>query len=211
MGKPQSEYYISVDIEADGPCPGLNSMKQLGAAFYNAQGVFMGSLCLNLEPLPDAQPDPETMAWWAKQELEQPGIIARLEEDQRTPFDAMRTFAEQVEHYNKVLKGKPVVVCYPAGFDFTFIYWYLMRFNGKSCVGFSCIDLKTMSMALLNRGYRDHGKKDMPKHWFAAGLPHTHRAEDDAIEQAELFFAMREDLRKLHTMVPEEWMLLRWA
>ena len=32
----------------------------------------------------------------------------------------------------KSLKGKPVFVAYPAGFDFLFVYWYLIRFVGES-------------------------------------------------------------------------------
>jgi len=36
--------------------------------------------------------------------------------------------------------GKPVFVGYPAGFDFLFVYWYLIRFTGESPFSFSALD-----------------------------------------------------------------------
>ena len=63
----REERYISVDIEADGPVPGLHSMLSLGAAAYNAWGQCVGKFSANLETLPDATTDERTMAWWATQ------------------------------------------------------------------------------------------------------------------------------------------------
>ena len=61
------ERYISVDVEADGPVPGLHSMLSLGAAAYNAWGQRVGKFSANLETLPDATTDDRTMAWWKGQ------------------------------------------------------------------------------------------------------------------------------------------------
>jgi hypothetical protein len=60
----------------------------------------------------------------------------------------------------KALPGKPVFVGYPAGFDFLFVYWYLIRFAGESPFGFSALDIKIYAMALL--------KKDIAKALKAA-------------------------------------------
>ncbi len=38
------------------------------------------------------------------------------------------------------LAGKPVFVAYPAGFDFLFVYWYLIRFAGESPFSHSALD-----------------------------------------------------------------------
>jgi hypothetical protein len=89
----------------------------------------------------------------------------------------------------KTLDGKPVFVAYPAGFDFLFIYWYLMRFVGESPFSHSALDMKTYAMAVLKTGYRDSTKRNMPRSWFDK-LPHTHVALDDAIEQGALFCNM---------------------
>jgi len=83
-------------------------------------------------------------------------------------------------------KRSPVFVAYPAGFDFLFVYWYLIRFVGKSPFSHSALDVKTYSMAMLKCGYREAGKRNMPKRWFDPH-PHTHVALDDAIEQGALF------------------------
>jgi DNA polymerase III alpha subunit (gram-positive type) len=85
--------------------------------------------------------------------------------------------------------SKPVFVAYPASFDFTFVYWYLIRFTGHSPFSHSALDIKTYAMARLKAAYRESTKRNMPKCWFER-LPHTHRALDDAIEQGALFCNM---------------------
>ena len=56
------ERYISVDVETDGPVPGMHSMLSIGAAAYNAWGQGVGKFSANLETLPDAITDDRTMA-----------------------------------------------------------------------------------------------------------------------------------------------------
>jgi hypothetical protein len=70
----QPEFYISVDIESDGPCPGINSMLQFGAVFYDPQGKTVRELDLNIFPVEGAVQDQNTMKWWAEQEVKRPGI-----------------------------------------------------------------------------------------------------------------------------------------
>src|SRR5205085_2994361 len=89
----------------------------------------------------------------------------------------------------KSLGGKPVFVAYPAGFDFLFVYWYLIRFTGASPFSHSALDIKTFAMAMLGTDYRDSTKRNMPKHWFD-DVPHTHVALDDAVGQGRLFCNM---------------------
>ena len=54
----------------------------------------------------------------------------------------------------KSLAGRPVFVAYPAGFDFLFVYWYLIRFVGESPFSHSALDLKSFAMAVLKKDYR---------------------------------------------------------
>jgi hypothetical protein len=95
----------------------------------------------------------------------------------------------------KSLPGKPVFVGYLAGYDFLFVYWYLIRFTGESPFSFSALDIKTFSMCLLKLGFRETTKKRMPKRWFSAD-PHTHVALDDAIGQGRLFMNMLKESRQ---------------
>ncbi len=89
----------------------------------------------------------------------------------------------------KTLKGRPVFVAYPAGFDFLFVYWYLIAFAGESPFSHSALDMKSYAMAVLKTEYCESTKNNMPRSWFD-DLPHTHVALDDAIEQGALFCNM---------------------
>ncbi len=105
----------------------------------------------------------------------------------KTPELAMKLYYEWL----KKLDGELVFVSYPVGFDFTFIYWYLIKFVGKSPFSFSALDIKTYFMAMeIRETYRESTKKRMPSRWFDASFPHTHNALDDAIEQGNLFMNM---------------------
>lgn len=82
----------------------------------------------------------------------------------------------------KSLDGKPVFVAYPAGFDFLFVYWYLIKFVGDSPFSHSALDIKSFAMVVLKSDFRQSTKRNMPKRWFDQ-LPHSHVALGDAIEQ----------------------------
>jgi len=173
------ELYVSTDVESDGPIPGPHSMLSFGSAAYTADKELIATFEANLQTLPGAQGHPDTMAWWQTQ----PEAWAAHRVDPREPEEAMRAYLGWL----KALPGKPVFVGYPAGFDFGFIHWYLVRFAGESPFGFSSLDIKSFAMAVLGTSFRETAKRRMPKEWFDEGLPHTHKALDDAIEQGVLF------------------------
>lgn len=177
----RQEIYVSTDVEADGPIPGPHSMLSFGSAAYLADKTLLTTFSANLDTLPEAQGHPETMAWWATQ----PVAWAACRRDCEAPEGAMHRYVAWL----KALPGKPVFVGYPAGYDFLFVYWYLMRFTGESPFSHSALDIKTFAMAMLKKDYRSVSKRSMPKRWFDR-LPHTHVALDDAIEQGALFCNM---------------------
>jgi len=178
----QQEIYVSTDVETDGPIPGPHSMLSFGSAAYTASKKLVGTFEANLETLPDAKGDPDTMRWWDSQ----PQAWTAHRQNLVSPERAMKDYVDWV----KKLPGIPVFVGYPAGFDFLFIYYYLIYFTGNSPFSFSAVDIKTFAMATLGTDYRQSTKKNMPKAWFDKGLPHTHKALDDAIEQGALFCNM---------------------
>jgi hypothetical protein len=182
-----SEIYISTDVETDGPIPGPHSMLSIGSAAYTADKRLLSTFSANLETLPGASAHPQTAAWWATQ----PDAWAACRSALEAPEAAMKRYVDWIE----ALEGKPVFVAYPAGFDFLFAYWYLMRFVGRSPFSHSALDMKTFAMALLRRDYRASTKQNMPKHWFD-DLPHSHVALDDAIEQGALFCNMLGENRR---------------
>ena len=182
-----NEIYVSTDVEVDGPIPGPYSMLSVGSAAYQADKTLIATYTVNLEQLPEADTDPDTMAWWGKH----PEAWGASRRDPHPPAEAMRDYVAWLD----ALPGQPVFVGYPAAFDFTFMYWYLIRFAGRSPFSFSALDIKTMAMLMLGRDYRRSTKRNMPKRWFG-DLPHNHRALDDAIEQGELFCNMLAECRR---------------
>ena len=184
----KEEIFISCDVETDGPIPGEYSMLSLGAAAFTPEGKLLSTFSANLECLPGAKADPDTMAWWAnyKEAYDATRVAPQSAEQVMKRFS---TWADQQE-------GKPVFVGYPAGFDFLFVYWYLIKFNnGYSPFSFSALDIKTFAMAVLKTDYRASTKKNMPKHWFPENK-HTHIAVEDAVEQGLLFCNMLKDNNK---------------
>lgn len=176
-----SEIYISTDVETDGPIPGPHSMLSFGSAAYTADKRLLSTFSANLETLPGAAAHPKTAEWWATQ----PEAWAACRTDLAPPEAAMRRYVSWI----KALPGQPVFVAYPAGFDFLFVYWYLIRFTGESPFSHSALDMKSYAMAVLRTGYRESTKRNLPRQWFDK-LPHTHVALDDAVEQGALFCNM---------------------
>lgn len=179
-----NEIYVSTDIESDGPIPGPNSMLSFGSAAFaleDGKDKLVSTFSANLDTLPGAVGDPDTMTWWKTQ----PEAWKACREKTISPQVAM----QQYSAWLKSLPGPPVFVGYPAGYDFLFVYWYLIKFTGKSPFSFSAVDVKTYAMAMLKLPYRESTKRHMPKRWFGKAR-HTHVALDDAIEQGELFCNM---------------------
>lgn len=176
-----SEVYVSTDVETDGPIPGPHSMLSFASAAYLADKKLLGTFTANLVTLPGAKADPGTLDWWKQH----PEAWAATRTDLQEPEQAMGRYVTWL----KSLPGRPVFVGYPAGFDFLFVYWYLIRFTQESPFSFSALDIKTYAMALLKTEYRQSVKRNMPKRWFDP-LPHRHVAVDDALEQGALFCNM---------------------
>jgi len=172
------EVYVSTDVETDGPIPGPNSMLSFASAALAADGSPLGTFSANLQLLPEAKADPKTATFWA----DNADAYAATRVGVQDPAEAMAAYVAWLGG----LPGKPVFVAYPAGFDFLFVYWYLIRFTGSSPFSHSALDIKTMAMVLMRCEYRNATKRNMPKSWFGPAR-HTHVALDDAIEQGDLF------------------------
>lgn len=176
--------YISVDIEADGPIPGPYSMISFGAAVagrqdgasYTAADPEQHTFYRELRPISDE---------YVPEALAVSGLDRdRLVREGAEPAAAMAEFRAWVREVS--VGAQPVMCGYPASFDWTFLYWYLMRFGGDSPFGHSgCLDMKTLYAAKARVPLRAAVKGRMPKQLLSRRR-HTHHALDDAIEQAEL-------------------------
>jgi hypothetical protein len=177
--------YISVDIEADGPIPGPYSMISFGAAVAGRQDA---------DGYVPADPEAYTFYRELRPISEDfvPEALAvsgldrdRLITEGSEPAAAMAEFSTWVREVSA--GAQPVMCGYPASYDWTFLYWYLIRFTGASPFGHSgCLDMKTLYATKARLPLRAVAKGTMPRELLSRRR-HTHHALDDAIEQAELF------------------------
>lgn len=178
---PKPEIYVSTDIETDGPLMGKNSMLSLASAAFLADKTLVATFTVNLELLPEGESNPITMKFWE----EFPEAWAHGRKDCVAPAVAMPRYVEWV----KQLPGMPIFVARPAGFDFSFIKYYLDRFANENPFGYSVIDMRSYFMGMKGSLFMQTLKKDWPVHWHD-DYPHTHIALDDALEQGALFCNM---------------------
>jgi hypothetical protein len=183
----KSEVWFSVDVEADGPIPGPYSMVSLGVCVAGVHGETFKALnpelatyYVELKPISD-QWDPEALAVSG---LDRDGLIARGAD----PKEAMTQFAAWVKQTCDVIGGGgPAVFCaYPLGYDWMWVYHYLMAFAGQSPFSHGRhVDMKTLYAQKAHAAISRSTKRYMPKSLLGE-RKHTHNALDDAQGQAEL-------------------------
>lgn len=185
------DMYFSVDVEADGPVPGLHSMLSIGIVALHPDHVTEESVFYEvLETLPGATQNPETMEWWS-------GFPAQFVEARANPVHPHLVMIGidcwvrgQVARMEGLLgrKFKPVFVAYPAVFDFAFYAYYAHRFAGRSVFGFSALDMASVAMGMLGGHYNQQGRSVWPDYWVTEqNKVAKHNALGDARQQAEMF------------------------
>jgi len=180
------DVFFSADVETDGAIPGPNSMLSFALVYagtYDGQTFtrpqdYSHSFYRELKPISD-EFDPEALAI---NSLDR----ARLAIHGVSPEMAMDEAADWIQKFSG--PGKPVLVAYPLSFDWTWLYWYFVRFSKRgSPFGHSrCFDLKTAVAVKTGRTISSSSRAKLPLR-FTSDRPHTHHAVDDAIEQAEIF------------------------
>jgi hypothetical protein len=183
VGEP--ELYFSVDVESDGPIPGIYSMLSFGLV---VAGKFDGehfersdrdpqSFYRELKPISDEYvADAVAVTGLDRDKLTRTGVA---------PAQAMKEARAWVEEI--AVGHHPVLVGFPLVFDWMFLYWYFVRFAEGSPFSYSSgLDMKSIYQAKARVRVSDAGKNDLPLR-LRSEKPHTHNALDDAIEQAEIF------------------------
>jgi hypothetical protein len=182
--------YVSIDIETDGPIPGPYSMRSVGAVAYTRSGAELGRFYYKLLPLEGATMHAETMEFWQKF----PKQWEEVNEDALPAAAVMNEMVRWLAPWKQ-----PTAICWPAAWDFGWVYWYLIKFVGWSPFGHSAIDIKTMAGMYTGELSRRSSKKllpaDIKKQVSELAGAHTHVAVEDAAEQVEIFFALK---RKWH-------------
>ena len=180
------DVYFSADIETDGSIPGPFSMLSFALVYagqfdgeaFERPDSYDKSFYRELKPISDSY-DAEALAinGLNRQNLLTDGC------DPARAMDEANVWVNQIAG-----EGRPVFVAFPLSFDWSWVYWYFMRYSTKgSPFGHSrCFDIKTALSVKSGNTISSSGKSNIPME-LRAKQAHTHHALDDAIEQAEIF------------------------
>lgn len=154
----KQEIYVATDVESDGPIPGEYSMLSFGSAAYLPDKTLLGSFKANLNCLPNASEDSDTINWWNTKKF----AWEACRKDSRDPAEVMKEYVKWL----KSLPGKPVFVGYAVTFDYMFMCWYLYKFTGENPFFHYAIDIKSYAMGMLKVDLRETSKRLLPQRWF---------------------------------------------
>lgn len=162
--------WVMVDVEADGPCPGLFSMVSFGAVIVepNLSNTFYSGV---LRPLNGADSVPEALA------------VSGVTRDQQIAGADPRRCMQQFQGWlRKHCSGRPMFVSDNNGFDWPFINDYFHRYLGQNPFGYSSTNLGSLYKGLV---------KDTRKNFkHLRRTAHTHNPVDDAKGNAEAMLHM---------------------
>jgi Exonuclease len=181
-----TDFYFSADVETDGPIPGPFSILSFGLVYAGSfDGIrFVPPQDYGLNFYRELRPISEN---YQEEALRVNGLDrGRLIREGISPEVAMNEGRQWIEEIAG--NAKPVLVAYPLSFDWSWLYWYFVRFSSKgSPFNHSlCFDIKTAFAVKAGIPIAEAGKsKLLPK--LRPQGKHTHHALEDAVEQAEIF------------------------
>lgn len=175
--------YLSVDVEASGPFPGIFSLVSLGAVVVRPDGHGRWSVdeafsfYRELKPLEGAA------------ELEAATNIHGLTREYLQAHGGdPRQVMEEFSFFFKELQNrfkKVIPAAWPASFDAPYVGWYLQYFTGDNPTGWSSFDIPSFGMGLFCC-HRNALRNLMKKAGIEFGQnPNPHNALADAIEQGQ--------------------------
>jgi hypothetical protein len=154
-----------VDVEADGPAPGLYSLVSVGIVKVDdaLETTFYG---LTRPIVDDYLPDALAVSGFSR--------------EQHLAFDDPKAVMERlVSWLEENSTGRPVFVSDNPAFDFAFVNYYLHRFIGKNPFGFSARRIGDYYAGLEKDFFASSKWKKYRK------TKHTHNPVDDAKGNAE--------------------------
>ena len=165
--------WISNDVEADGPCPGIDmySMVSFGAVVVNDKldQTFYGQTA----PISKLY-IPEALA------------VSGHTREQHEAFPDPETTMKRYDQWLKSLNDKIVFVSDNPAFDWQFTNYYFHRYFGGNPYGFSARRIGDMFAGLVRDPYAANNWKKYRK------TKHTHNPVDDAKGNAEALLVFRD-------------------
>jgi len=178
--------YFSADVETDGPIPGPFSILSFALVYagsfdgrrFERPKKYECTLYKELKPISESF-EPEALR---VNGLDRSRLCLEGESPEMAMTEACRWIKEVAG------SGRPVLVAYPLSFDWTWLYWYFIRFSREgSPFDYSrCFDIKTAYAVKAAVPISEAGRTRIYPSLRSKHV-HSHHALDDAIEQAEIF------------------------
>lgn len=152
--------YISLDVEASGPVPGMFSLLAIGGCVVfddgNEARVVDGAdyeFKILLKPLPGAANDEEALKFAG-------GLVpAELETTGTDPREAMLAFNAWIDHVKRDCNVARVhFLAHAASFDWMYMRWYYEKVGVACPFGFAGVDIKAYAMGALGVGWEETSK-----------------------------------------------------
>ncbi len=179
--------YFCVDLEANGPVPGLYDMVSLGAVVVapDQDGLLRIGASIYLEIKPQAprfDPDAAAIHGLDQERLKREGLTRR---------DAALKLAAWVKEHT-VPGTEPTFVGHNAPFDWSYVAWTYAAEELDNPFGYKALCTKALSAGVLNLHWLDTNKEILSKR---LSLPdedksQKHRADYDAAYQAEILIGL---------------------
>lgn len=175
--------YLSVDVEASGPFPGIFSLVSLGAVVVRPDSRGHWGVDEELGFYQELKPLDGAAELAAATNIH--GLTREyLEEHGGDPKVVMEEFAIFFKDLQNRFK-KVIPAAWPASFDAPYVGWYLQYFTGDNPTGWSAFDIPSFGMGLFCC-HRNALRNLMKKAGIEFGLnPNPHNALADAVEQGQ--------------------------
>ena len=161
--------YICVDVEANGPAPGIYSMISLGAVIldHELKRTFYGEFKpINNNYIPDAV------------------AVSGFTHEDTLKFPDPQIAIEKFDKWLKDnVKGKPYFMSDNNGFDWQFTNYYFWKFLGRNPFGHSSTNIGSLFKGMEMNMFKNF--KHLRK------TRHTHNPVDDAKGNCEALLEMR--------------------
>jgi len=193
---PQKErLFLMLDIETDGPESLKHNLRSIGLVgipeFQQTPEPLQ--FYTTLQPAPDRQGHPATLAWWATRCQEQ---WRHLEQAERTHVEGLQALVDWL---------KPLThryhlhwIAMPASFDAPFLWCYLQQYlpdHGlpeKLLLHVECLST-LRNLFCLSRGLYG-AQKAQAEQELSNHLPHPHHALEDAKQQMCMYWNLKRTL-----------------
>ncbi|QPC41660.1 exonuclease [Kaustia mangrovi] len=178
--------YFSADVETDGPIPGPFSMLSFALVYA---GSFDGKRFVRPKEYTEIfYREMRPISNDFQEEALRVNGLDRvyLSGAGGHPDIVMNEASNWIKHVSG--HANPVLVAYPLSFDWTWIYWYFIKFcdDGSPFEYSRCFDIKTALAVKAGIPISKAGRSRLPPA-LISNHKHTHHAVDDAIAQAEIF------------------------